>query len=155
TLREIPPAGSVQIFPTAPPTVTLTAGQSVAGINFGNFTGRVIRGGVRDDLGQGLAGWTVYIDLNRNGQFDPGEPSRLTHNDGNSSFDNLAPGSYNVAEVVPTGWVPTAPGGLSFAPVDSPFSLPVFEAPVSGDFNNDGTDDLLIPDDTGRWFLAL
>jgi Ca2+-binding RTX toxin-like protein len=47
----------------------------------------------------GVAGWTVYLDLNNNGHLDPGEPSTATDAQGNYAFSNLAPGAYTVAEL--------------------------------------------------------
>ena len=51
----------------------------------------------------GLPGVTVYLDSNRNGQLDSGEPMQVTAANGAYSFDNLAPGEYVVAQIVPTG----------------------------------------------------
>ncbi len=87
-----------------------------------------IHGSVWDDLdadGQwdvgepGLAGVTVYLDLNQNERLDPGEPSTTTQEDdprtsgidetGTHRFTNLAPGDYSVAEVVPNGYEGTFP----------------------------------------------
>ncbi|MFN7740732.1 MAG: beta strand repeat-containing protein [Cyanobacteriota bacterium] len=71
----------------------------------------------------GLAGVNVYLDLNNNGIFDAGEPTQLTRADnpltanvdetGQYTFANLAPGTYTVREVVPSGFTqtfPNAPG---------------------------------------------
>jgi hypothetical protein len=38
----------------------------------------------------------VYVDMNRNGSFDPGEPQATTDADGMAFFDQLAPGDYAV-----------------------------------------------------------
>ena len=57
----------------------------------------------------GLPGVTVYLDLNRNGQFDGGEPTQLTAADGTYSFENVAAGEYVVAQIVPTGLAQTYP----------------------------------------------
>ncbi|MGO9113784.1 MAG: LamG-like jellyroll fold domain-containing protein [Thermoguttaceae bacterium] len=66
--------------------------------------------GARDAGDPGLAGWTVYLDANGNGQLDPGEVSTTTAADGSYSFSNLPAGSYTVAEVTKPGWVETSPG---------------------------------------------
>jgi hypothetical protein len=56
-----------------------------------------------------LSGWTVYLDSNNNGQLDTGETSTQTDTNGNYSFINLRPGTYNVAQIVQTGWQQTYP----------------------------------------------
>jgi hypothetical protein len=58
----------------------------------------------------GLAGWTVYLDTNGNGNLDPGELSTTTNAYGYYSFASLPPGTYHVHEVVPAGWSETYPG---------------------------------------------
>lgn len=59
----------------------------------------------------GLAGRTVYLDLNGNHQLDAADPTAVTDALGNYQFTNLAPGTYQVAEVVPANWFATAPTG--------------------------------------------
>ncbi len=53
----------------------------------------------------GIAGQTVYLDLNLNGALDSGEPSRITDSTGSYAFVNLRAGTYRVNEVTPTGMV--------------------------------------------------
>ncbi|MBM4047568.1 MAG: hypothetical protein FJ279_20880, partial [Planctomycetes bacterium] len=111
---------------TAPATgfhdVSLPAGQTVTGKDFGNTSGAVaparIEGskwndtnmdGVWDTDESVLADWTIYLDQNQNGQLDPGEASAITDSDGLYAFTNLTPGYYRVAEVLLQGWSQTAP----------------------------------------------
>jgi hypothetical protein len=54
-----------------------------------------------------LAGWEMYLDLNRNGRADRKEPTTLTDSTGNYTFSNIRPGVYRVAPVFPPGWVAT------------------------------------------------
>ena len=62
------------------------------------------------DLGEpGIAGLTIYLDANGNRQLDSGEQSTTTNVDGEYVFDNLLPGTYNVAEVLQSGWIQTSP----------------------------------------------
>ena len=75
--------------------------------------------GVRDAEEPGLAGVTVYVDLNGNGILDSGsEPETVTAADdlgtpedeaGTYEFAGIAPGSYQVREVAPPDYVATYP----------------------------------------------
>ncbi len=67
----------------------------------------------------GLAGVTVYLDLNNNGVFDIHEPSQITATDdpktpdidetGQYKFTDLEAGTYIVREVIPTDYEQTYP----------------------------------------------
>jgi Ca2+-binding RTX toxin-like protein len=70
--------------------------------------------GAMDDDEPGLAGWTIYLDEDRNGQFDAGERNRVTGADGSYEFLNLGPGTYAVAESPPEGWIRTWPTSASY-----------------------------------------
>jgi len=59
---------------------------------------------VRDASELGLAGWTIFLDQNQNGQLDVGEISTTTDANGNYAFMDLGPGTYRVGEVLQTGW---------------------------------------------------
>ena len=59
----------------------------------------------------GQSGWTIYLDADGNGQLDTGETSTTTAADGSYSFNGLAAGTYNVAEVQQPGWQQTSPVG--------------------------------------------
>jgi hypothetical protein len=59
----------------------------------------------RADPGEALSGWTLFLDLNRNGVADAGEPSTVTDAAGRYSF-LVDKGVYRVVEVMPAGtWV--------------------------------------------------
>lgn len=99
--------------------------KNVCGTNpydFGNFQNATISGykwndqnqdGLRQPTEPKLAGWTIFIDSNANGQLDPGETSTTTDTSGNYSFGNLAPGDYSICEVQQSGWTQTYPGTAS------------------------------------------
>ncbi|HMP08657.1 MAG TPA: SdrD B-like domain-containing protein, partial [Lacipirellulaceae bacterium] len=82
------------------------------------------------DVGEvGLPGVTIYLDLNDNGQLDDGEPAAVTAVDdpttpsneaGAYAFTGLEAGSYIVREVLPGGYVQTAP-----TPANTGFNLEV------------------------------
>ncbi len=56
-----------------------------------------------------LSGIVVYLDLNHDGKLDDGDPSATTNSSGVYTFSNLPAGQYLVREVVPSGYVITAP----------------------------------------------
>ncbi|MFM7075416.1 MAG: SdrD B-like domain-containing protein, partial [Planctomycetaceae bacterium] len=61
----------------------------------------------------GLAGWTVFLDLDDDLVLDPSEPSTLTDHTGRYLFANLGPDVYKVVEILPAGWEPTRQGSDS------------------------------------------
>ncbi len=67
--------------------------------------------GLKDGVEAGQSGWTVYLDADGNGQLGTGEISATTAADGSYSFGELAPGTYNVAEVQQLGWQQTSSVG--------------------------------------------
>ncbi len=79
---------------------------SIAGMEFNDLNGN----GQRDNGEAGLSGWTVFIDSSGDGQLQDGERSTLSADDGSYRFDDLRPGTYQVAQVVPEGWIQTRPG---------------------------------------------
>ncbi|MDJ0744353.1 MAG: Ig-like domain-containing protein [Xenococcaceae cyanobacterium MO_167.B27] len=70
-------------------------------------------------LEPGLAGVSIYLDINNNGVLDAGEPVEITAEDdpntpdidetGQYIFTNIAPDTYIVREVVPEDFEPTFP----------------------------------------------
>ena len=93
--------------------VNLTAGENVVGKDFGNFQLGTISGqkfndvngnGVKDAGDNGLASWTINLtDSNGNTK------TVITDASGNYKFDNLTTGTYTIGEVMPSGWIQTAP----------------------------------------------
>jgi hypothetical protein len=67
------------------------------------------RDGLRDPGEEGLAGWIIFLDTNRNGKLDENETSTSTDNLGAYALSGLTPGSYNVAEVPQVHWRSIAP----------------------------------------------
>jgi len=70
----------------------------------------------------GLAGVRIYVDLNKNGRFDAGEPTAITQADNPATknvdetgwyeIKGLGPGTYTVREVVPAGSIQTSKGSV-------------------------------------------
>jgi hypothetical protein len=75
----------------------------------------------------GLAGVVVYVDLNHNGQFEPGEPSAVSSQDepstpdqnesGRYCFDHLSSGPNVVRALGPPEFADTYPSGAHFLDV--------------------------------------
>ena len=75
---------------------------------------------LRDANEPGLNGLDIFLDTNRNGSFDLGEPFTTTLSDdpstfqvneaGTYSFVGLEPGSYDVSDVLQPGWIRTVLG---------------------------------------------
>jgi hypothetical protein len=94
--------------------IDVAPGEDVTDVDFGNrlppgsISGQkwhdLDRDGTKDAGEPGLPGWTIYIDENTNGAFDPGERSTTTDANGNYLFDNVGTAEYVVAEVLQTGW---------------------------------------------------
>ncbi len=77
---------------------------SIGGTVYQDLTGN---GFSSDD--PGLAGIKVYLDLNNSGSFNSKDPYVVTAANGAYSFTDLAPGTYTVREVLPSGDVLTGP----------------------------------------------
>ena len=103
--------------------VTVSDGQSVPDVNFGNrmdvepgsISGSKwhdMDGDGNQDLGEpALPGWLVYLDLNTNGQHDTGEPSATTDANGQYMIANVDPDTYTVVELGRPGWEQSFPTG--------------------------------------------
>ncbi|MGK7910222.1 MAG: S8 family serine peptidase [Synechococcus sp.] len=101
-------------------SITADNKEIVRGIDFGNvladpaeISGIVWLDRNQDSIRQAsestLGDWTVYLDLNQNGQLDGNEPVTRTDANGRYRFAGLAPGQYFVADIQPPGWEQTAP----------------------------------------------
>ncbi len=127
TIVEIPQGGYVPIgsagslFPLegASPSrvVTVVAGSSVradfanAYLPTGTIEGHVWNDengdGVAQSTESGIAGRSVFVDLNSNGMQDASEPSRITDAVGAYSFVDIRVGTFRLVESVPDGFVPS------------------------------------------------
>jgi hypothetical protein len=85
-------------------TAKVTVGSSITGTVFND-----INGGGLLDANPGLAGWTVFLDLNNDGTLDPGDPFTVTDALGKYTFVNPTQGTYAIREELQDGWTQTAP----------------------------------------------
>jgi hypothetical protein len=113
TVREVVPGG---FSPSTSAVVPLTLNTQDANVTFANTPNSNITGckfedfnvnGYRDGNEPAISGVTVYLDTNNNGALDAGEASTTTNESGTFAFNNLAPGTYNLREVVPPGFFQT------------------------------------------------
>jgi serine-aspartate repeat-containing protein C/D/E len=113
TVREVVPAG---FSPSTSAVVPLTLNTQDANVTFANTPNSNITGckfedfnvnGYRDGNEPAISGVTVYLDTNNNGALDTGEASTTSNQFGTFAFNNLAPGTYNLREVVPPGFFQT------------------------------------------------
>jgi hypothetical protein len=65
---------------------------------------------LQDASETGTAGSFVFVDLNHNGRYDPGEPSAVTRANGVYSIPNLPDGTYSVGVAPEAGWMMTTTG---------------------------------------------
>jgi hypothetical protein len=69
--------------------------------------------GILDNGESGLAGRTIFLDLNDDGIDDAGDLSTTTDSTGHYLFSALAAGSYTVRQELPSGFVTSTPGGAT------------------------------------------
>ena len=116
TIEEQLQRGWTETSPAAPGTYSVTpkSGSNQTGPLFGNFQLVNVSGSIYNDLsGSGirsnfdppLAGWTVDL-LSSQGKV---VSSTTTDKNGNYSFSSVGIGSYQVSEVIPSGYVQTQP----------------------------------------------
>jgi cyclophilin family peptidyl-prolyl cis-trans isomerase len=114
TVQEVLPANASLTTPAQ--TVTVSASATTSGVDFGerpSISGTIFtdsHNSGHDDTGDlGVSGRTVFINNDGSGVPDANNPSTTTDSNGNYYFTNLAPGSYTVMEVVPSGVTLTTP----------------------------------------------
>ena len=106
--RSLPLSGSYAI--------TLAAGQTASGKNFGNYRFGSIAGMKYEDTvgdstnagDSGIQGWKMYVSGTKS-------DSAISDAAGAFQFSNLKPGSYTVSEAQSVGWVTTQPASGTYS----------------------------------------
>jgi hypothetical protein len=62
---------------------------------------------VREPEEPALQGWTVFVDYNRDGALGAGEPSALTHIDGEAVITGVPDNTWDVREILEPGFAPS------------------------------------------------
>jgi protocatechuate 3,4-dioxygenase beta subunit len=105
--------------------IAVLSDEAVEGIDFAGYQWGCIAGSVWNDYNQNgefavdyepaLSGWTVFLDVDGNGEKGAGEVSVTTTPDGRYEFTDLAPGDYTVVEVLdyPDTWEVSTEDGVS------------------------------------------
>ncbi|NQE32346.1 DUF4347 domain-containing protein [Microcoleus asticus] len=143
-----------------PADITVTSGQDIANINFGNFQSSTISGqkfndlnnnGVKDAGELGLGNWQIFLDsITPDGLFQQGELTTITDATGNYTLKDIPAGTFQIREVQQNGWTQTTPnpapvtvtGGANITGIDFGNFLPQ-PGTIRGlkfrDTNNNGT----------------
>ncbi|NEO55191.1 MAG: tandem-95 repeat protein [Okeania sp. SIO3B5] len=126
---------------------------SISGIKFQDDNGD----GIQNSGEVGIPGFRVYLDINNNNNFETGEPSAITNNDGSYVITGILPEDYILREVQQAGFTQTTPDrnvtvianqilpnqNFGNAPLVNPGSI---SGTVFDDLNDN---DLLDPGETG------
>ena len=121
TVQEVLQAGYVRTTSPATHALTVSQGQTVTGLNFGDVQAATVGGTLFQDSNQdgtldggesGLSGWTVDL-LDGAGQVI----AAATDSGGAYSFAGLAPGHYTLRDVLQPGYIQTVPTPGSYAVV--------------------------------------
>src|SRR5712664_4205783 len=80
---------------------------TISGTVFSDYNGN----GAQNGGEPGLSGVTVYLDANNNGVLDVGEPTTTTNANGAYAFTASTLKTYDIAQVLPSGFAQVKPVG--------------------------------------------
>ncbi len=98
-------AGSTSEFSGLTKAIAGNVGATISGTKFRDMN----KDGIRQGTENVLNGWTIYLDMNNDGDRDVGESFTVTSGFGQFSFTNLPAGTYHVREEQHSGWTQTTP----------------------------------------------
>lgn len=88
---------------------------SISGMKFNDLDGD----GEQEEGDNGLAGWTIYVDLDQDGSWDENEPYDVTNVDGMYLIEGLEGDSvYYVRELAQENWIQTYPVDPNYWPLE-------------------------------------
>jgi hypothetical protein len=131
-IREVAQSGWTSTLPSLgyyPLSFAVTGGvpdANATGKDFGAYQAASVAGRIYNDAnsdnsydsGEGLSGWTAYVDYNGNAVKDSGEPSATTASDGTYTISAVKPGTgYQVGEVNQAGYQCTSPTNCVYTSV--------------------------------------
>ncbi|HEX8520860.1 MAG TPA: SdrD B-like domain-containing protein [Tepidisphaeraceae bacterium] len=117
-IRQVSPSTAWRQTTQDSYTVTVLDNQESLAGSFGVTNNPQLRGTVYNDSNvdgsrgsneTGVKGALVWVDLDRDGQLDPKEPTTRTNRSGGYSF-TLGVGEYQIRQIPPKGYRPVAPG---------------------------------------------
>jgi hypothetical protein len=101
---------SHELAGTATNPFKVTTLASISGTVFQDYNAN----GVQDPVDPGLAGQTLFLDLNDSGTFETGDPTATTDANGNFQFTVLSPATYVIRQVLFGGVLLSAPAGDNY-----------------------------------------
>ncbi|KAA1261150.1 Serine-aspartate repeat-containing protein D precursor [Rubripirellula obstinata] len=93
-------------------TTALSSGTIGGVATTGSVFNDVNRSGTRNSTEVGIAGVTVFADINNDGIQDPSEPNAITDSSGSYSL-TLPPGTFNIRATTPSDFLLTTPASVS------------------------------------------
>ena len=115
TIRQVLPMGDTQTTPTGGNgiQVTVTAGGLLSNENFIDVlpTTGTVSGSVTTNGATGIAGVTVYVDIDNSGTFNAGNLFAVTDSAGAYTIVGVPAGPQTILQVVPVGDTQTSPSG--------------------------------------------
>jgi uncharacterized repeat protein (TIGR01451 family) len=104
-------AGGGNTASASDPTTIIQMGSGViSGTVFHDYN----TNGVQDPGEPGIAGQTLFLDLDGSGQLKPGDPTAITDANGNYQFTITSPGTYTVRQLLLGGVLLSAPASGSY-----------------------------------------
>ena len=93
--------------------------------------------GERDTNEAALSNWLIYIDTDKDGKYDIGEPKTYSNENGDYVFSNIEKGTYIVSANIPLGWVLTTPDRINTSPTNLDLTSSGIKGTIDAPFSSD------------------